>query len=240
MEPARGRAVVDTVPYISPFTPYSICFNTIIILLYLIAAWDPTNIQWEPIENQYRKDNNYWVIWENLKKLSQIIRGLNWFRLILMTKFLKIFLWFPIIIQNYKKIHIWGLPWCCWDIWRPLNSKVPLKENWMFYSLACVVLAQAWMLWVQIELSASSLGSPPSVHSGKPRSKLQWTPTLVILAVSKLPYPEHDVSRSIIKPDVLVPSHVFSARGFNDPAVKGACHSGLASDMLLMENSLPM
>ena len=38
MEPARGRAVVDTVPYISLFTPYSICFNTIIILLYLIAA----------------------------------------------------------------------------------------------------------------------------------------------------------------------------------------------------------
>jgi hypothetical protein len=39
MEPvasARGRAVVDTVPhlfhkYISLFTPYSVCFNTIII-----------------------------------------------------------------------------------------------------------------------------------------------------------------------------------------------------------------
>ena len=65
MASARGTAVVDTVPYlfhkyhsyISPFTTYSICFNTIIILLYsVLAAWDPTNIQ---RENQYRKDNNY-------------------------------------------------------------------------------------------------------------------------------------------------------------------------------------
>ena len=68
MASARGMAVVDTVPYlfpkyhsyISPFTPYSICFNTIIILLYsVLAAWDPVNIQRKPIENHYRKDNNY-------------------------------------------------------------------------------------------------------------------------------------------------------------------------------------
>ena len=43
----------------------------------MIAAWDPANIQWEPIENQYRKDNDYWVIWENLKKLLGDLINLN-------------------------------------------------------------------------------------------------------------------------------------------------------------------
>ena len=77
------------------------CSNTIIILLYFIlAAWDPTNIQWEPIENQYRKANNYWVIWENFEKLSQISRGPNQFRLI---QIWPNFLWFSIIIHNYTK-----------------------------------------------------------------------------------------------------------------------------------------